>query len=350
MFWHKGSARFFKLLVASSLLVACGAAGTSPQSSTDTALTAGGDGGSSNAGASTGRKLQVVATTSIIGDLAKNVGSERVDVRVLLPPGTDPHTYSPTPSDVQAISEAHVLFENGLGLEDWLEELVANAGGSRPTVVVSEGLPTLASAEHEEHGTGSEHTSAAASAETDAHDQEGAGNDPHMWLDVQNTIGYVENIRDGLKQVDAGNVATYDNQAAAYITQLKELDATITQQVATIPADQRKLVTNHDNFAYFAKRYGFTVVGNVFENVSTEQEPSAQQIAQLVQLIREQNVPAAFTENTVNPRLAEQVANEAGIKVVTDLYTDALGEAGSNGDTYIKMMQYNVQQIVAALQ
>ncbi len=341
MFWHNGRGRLFALLVISLSLVACGAAGTPPQPTADI---------TSTTGSSPAQKLQVVATTSILGDLVKSVGGERVNVRVLLAPGTDPHTYSPTPSDVQAISEAHILFENGLGLEEWLEELLANAGGSRPRVVVSEGLPPLAEVEHEEHDAASEHASQGASGEADTDDDhKSKGNDPHMWLDVQNAIGYVENIRDGLKQVDAANAATYEANAAAYISQLKELDATITEQVASVPPERRKLVTNHDNFAYFARRYGFEVVGNVFESVSTEQEPSAQQIAQLVRLIREQNVPAVFTENTVNPRLAEQVASEAGVKVVTDLYTDALGETGSSGDTYIKMMQHNVQQIVAAL-
>jgi ABC-type Zn uptake system ZnuABC Zn-binding protein ZnuA len=166
---------------------------------------------------------------------------------------------------------------------------------------------------------------------------------------VQNTIRYVENIRDGLKQVDVANASTYDANAAAYIEQLKQLDAEIVTLVESVPAERRKLITNHDTFGYFARRYGFEVVGNVFEGVSTEQEPSAQQIARLVKLIEEQQVAAVFTENTVNPRLAEQIAGEAGINVVTTLYTDALGEPGSEGATYIDMMRYDVQQIVEAL-
>jgi ABC-type Zn uptake system ZnuABC Zn-binding protein ZnuA len=171
-----------------------------------------------------------------------------------------------------------------------------------------------------------------------------------MWFDVQNTIKYVENIRDALKQADAAGAATYDANATGYIDQLRQLDAEIEQQVQMIPQDRRKLLTNHDTFGYFAKRYDFDVVGSVFEGVSTEEEPSAQQVSQLVRLIQEQQVPAIFTENTVNSRLADQIADEAGIKVVTNLYTDALGESGSEGDTYIKMMRYNVQQIVSALQ
>lgn len=345
MFGNKGLGHLIALFFVSTFLAACGTGATTSPSRTGTGSAAGAD--TTNA---TEQKLKAVATTSIIGDLVQNVGGEKVDVRVLLPPGTDPHSYSPTPSDVQAISEAAVLFENGLGLEAWLEELLDNAGGSRQTVIVSQGLTPLTGFEDQAHSEESEHASQTASAATEHHDdQHGEGNDPHMWLDVQNAIGYVHSIRDGLKQVDPAGATTYDANATAYITQLQQLDAEVVQQVAAVPKDQRKLITNHDTFGYFAKRYEFEVVGSVFENISTEQEPSAQQIAQLVQLIREQNVPAIFTENTVNPRLAEQVAAEAEIKVVTDLYTDALGEAGSTGDSYIKMMRYNVQQIVGAL-
>lgn len=311
------------------LLTACGA--TTPTSPAS---------GSNIASGST--PLKVVVTTSIIADLVQTVGGERVSVKPLLPPGTDPHTYSPAPADVQAVSEATLLFENGLGLEEWLDELTGNAGGSRTTVVVSEGLTPLEGAAHEDETS---HESGEA-----AHDEDHANeDDPHMWFDIQNTIRYVENIRNGLKQADPDGSATYDANAAAYIEHLKQLDAEIVKQLETVPPERRKLVTNHDNFGYFARRYGFEVVGNVFAGVSTEQEPSAQQIAALVRLINEQQVPAVFTENTVNPRLAEQVGNEAGVKVVTNLYTDALGEAGSAGDTYIKMMRHNVEQIVAAL-
>lgn len=312
------------LLLVCGLLVACGNSGSPAPS-----------------GPAAG-SINVIATTSIIADLVENVGGERVNVRTLLTPGTDPHTYTPTPSDVQAIAESQIVFENGLGLEAWLSETTQNAGGDRPTIAVSDGITPIEGGE-DEHAA----ESPAASAEEPGHAEHGA--DPHMWFDVQNTIRYVENIRDGLKQVDAANGGTYDANAAAYIEQLKQLDAEIVKLVESVPAERRKLITNHDTFGYFAKRYGFEVVGHVFEGVSTEQEPSAQQIAQLVKLIKEQQVAAVFTENTVNPRLAEQVADEAGVNIVTTLYTDALGEPGSTGATYIDMMRYDAQQIVAAL-
>jgi zinc/manganese transport system substrate-binding protein len=323
--WH----RCCVAVLISSLLVACG----TPSDSQSTASQS----SSRNTGvAAATNNINVIATTSVIADLVKNVGGEHVTIRTLLTPGSDPHSYTPSPSDVQAITEAQIVFENGQGLESWLDELIQNAGGERPTIAVSDGITPIAA--------GDEHND----EHNDEHSNEHSG-DPHMWFDVQLTMRYVENIRDGLKQIDPANASSYDANAAAYIEQLKQLDTEIVDLASRVPADRRKLITNHDTFGYFAKRYGFEVVGNVFEGVSTEQEPSAQQIAQLVKLINEQQVPAIFTENTVNPRLAEQIAAEAGVDVVTTLYTDALGDPGSEGDTYIKMMRYDAQQIVKAL-
>jgi ABC-type Zn uptake system ZnuABC Zn-binding protein ZnuA len=298
--------------------------------------------------------ISVVATTTIIADMVANVGGERVSVRSLLPPGADPHTYAPAPSDVQAIAESQIVFENGLGLDEWLDDVIANAGGSRPRVAVTDGPEAIeADDDHgdDDHGDDDHADEDEHADESDEHagDDHGHDEDPHMWLDVQRAIGYVENIRDGLTAVDPDGAATYESNADAYIAELRALDQEIEELTAQIPAERRRIVTNHDTFAYFAERYGFEVVGTVFEGVSTEQEPSAQQIAQLVSRIREANVPAVFTENTVNPRLAEQVGNEAGVRVVTDLYTDALGEPGSPGDTYIGMMRHNAQQIVEVL-
>lgn len=298
----KNVTRLTLILLLGSLIGACGS----------TPATNGDRGG----GAVT---INAVATTSIIGDLVQNVGGTRVNVYTILGPGVDSHTYSPTPRDAQAVASSQILFENGLGLEGWLEKLLQNAGGSRATVITSNGLTPI------------------------------NGGDPHMWFDVQRTIRYVENIRDGLKQVDAAGAGAYDSNAAAYIAQLKQLDAELVTQFATIPPERRKLVTNHDTFGYLATRYGFVIVGNVFQSISTDQEPSAQQIATLVKQIKAQNVPAIFTENIVNPRLAEQVGAEAGVKVVSALYTDALGAPGSPGDTYLKLMRYDAQQIVGAL-
>jgi len=365
------------------MLAACGAADAgAPAASSDTAVAASepalpsAAGEASVAAASQAAQdgaVAAVATTSIIADLVANVGGDRVSVTSLLPAGADPHTFAPSPNEARAVADAQILFENGAGLEEWLDELIENAGGERPTVVVSEGVTPIEDFEHEdehaaeESAAADEHADESATAEagaaTDEHaDEEGEehaeeggehadeGVDPHMWFDPNNVIVYVENIRDGLKQVDPDGAATYDANAASYIEQLRELDAEIEQQLAAIPAERRKLVTNHDTFGYFARRYDFEVVGTVFEGVSTEEEPSPQQVAELVERIRAAGVPAIFAESTVNARLAEQIADEAGVQVVTDLYTDALGEPGSEGDTYLKMMRFDVAQFVAALQ
>lgn len=300
-------------------LAACGAGNTASSPASGSAAVA-----SSAAASGT---IAAVATTSILADLVANVGGDRVEVSALLPPGADPHTFSPSPNEARAVADSQILFENGAGLEEWLGELIENAGGERPTVVVSEGVTAIEGFEHEEE----------------------VGPDPHMWFDPANVIIYVENIRDGLKEIDPAGAATYDANAASYIEQLRELDTENEQRLAAIPAERRKLLTNHDTFGYFAARYDFEVVGTVFEGVSTEEEPSPRQVAQLVERIREAGVPAIFAENTVNPRLAEQIADEAGVRVVTDLYTDALGEPGSEGDTYLKMMRWDVGQIVEAL-
>jgi ABC-type Zn uptake system ZnuABC Zn-binding protein ZnuA len=285
--------------------------------------------------------ISAIATNTIIADMVRNVGGERVNVQSLLPPGADPHVYSPTPGDVQAIAASDILFRNGLGLEEWVEEVIANAGGTRPIITVTDGLEAIEGDQHDDKH-GDEH-------HDDEHGHEHGDKDPHMWFDVQKAIGYAENIRNGLKQVDPDGAAIYDENAATYIQQLEELDAEIVEQVETVLGERRKLVTNHDTFGYFANRYGFEIVGTVFEGLSTEQEPSPQQVAQLVQVIQEEDVPAIFAENIANPRLAEQIANEANVEVVTDLYTDALGEPGSSADTYINMMRHNVERIVEAL-
>jgi zinc/manganese transport system substrate-binding protein len=323
----------------------CAPSGLATLSSADT--------GDTPNSASGKQPVKVTATTSIIADLVQNVGGDHVDVYTILAPGTDAHTYSPKPSDVQAVAESQILFRNGLGLETWLDPMIQNAGGSRPIVVVSDGLTPLTDfkAEHDDE----EHIDEAGSAPDTVKDGEeneerpGTEPDPHMWFDVQRTIGYVENIRDRLKQLDPANAPAYEANADTYIDQLEQLDTEILQWVGTVPPERRKLVTSHDNFGYFAHRYGFEIVGSVLQSFSTEEQPSAQQIVELVEQIKEQQVPAIFTENVSDPRLAEQVADEAGIDVVTNLYTDALGEPGSAGDTYIKMMRFNVQQIVEAL-
>jgi zinc/manganese transport system substrate-binding protein len=282
--------------------------------------------------------LRVVATTTVIADLARNVGGTGVTVVSLLPAGADPHTFEPSPQDSKTLARAQVLLVNGQGLEEWLEPLIAGSGTKVKPVVVSEGLQVRRGSHDQHH-----RTAGAVPAQNESE------NDPHFWFDVKNVMHYVNGIRDALAQADPANSATYRQNAEQYLRQLAELDRYIVEQVETVPQARRKLVTSHDTLGYFADRYGFEIIGTIIPGVSAEAQPSAQQIGQLLQVIREEQVPAIFAESTVNPRLAEQLARDAGVRVITDLYTDSLNEPGKPADTYLKMMRHNVDQIVAGL-
>lgn len=280
------------------------------------------------AAAQDAQKPVALVTMTMLGDMVRNVAGDRVDVRVLLPVGMDPHTYEPRPGDVQAIADSQLVFYNGLGIELWLDELLTNAGGQRPHYPVTAGLERLAFIQTQGGHAGVP--------------------DPHMWMNVRHAIRYVENIRDALIDFDPSGRAVYTANAERYSKDLEAADVWVRAQVATIPPPQRKLVTSHDAFRYYGEEYGLDVVGTVW-GISTDEEPSAEEIARLVNDMRAHGVPAAFVETSVNPRLLERVAAESGITIGGTLYSDSLGPAGSPGDTYIKMIQANTQTIVSAL-
>jgi len=285
-------------------------------------------------GSTASGKFKVVATTSILGDFVQNVGGDKVEVRTLVGAGGDAHTFEPSPADGVALAEAQLVFENGLEFETWLDDLHTASGSKAERVVVTEGLEPLAAPEGE-HAEEGEH--------------ERGEFDPHVWHDVTHAIGMVEKVRDALVKADPANAQTYQSNAEAYIAQLQELDAWVLEQVKALPEDRRRLVTSHDTFGYFAARYGFAIVGTAL-GVSTEvADPSAGEIAKLVEDIKAASVPAIFAENVSNPKLMEQIANEAGVQLAPKLYTDALGAPGSDGETYLKMIRYNVTTIVTAL-
>jgi zinc/manganese transport system substrate-binding protein len=286
--------------------------------------------------------LQVVASFSILGDLIENVGGDAVAVTTLIGPGVDAHTYDPAPADLVVLAEADVVFENGLGFEPWLDGFFESAQPPGARVVVSEGITPR------EAGTDDEHETEAQPEENPAHEH--GQFDPHVWHDVANVIVMVGNIRDALAAADPDRAELYEANAAAYIAELEALDDSIREQVGTLPEERRTLVTSHDNLGYFADAYGFTILGNVFGSVSTEAgDPSARDIAALVEAIAATGVPAIFAENVANPDLMESIAAEAGVALAPALYTDALGPPGSPGETYIGMMQSNVTTIVDAL-
>jgi ABC-type Zn uptake system ZnuABC Zn-binding protein ZnuA len=213
------------------------------------------------------------------------------------------------------------LIINGAGFEEWLEELIDNTGGGGQVIEAAEGL-------------------------TESSDRP---TDPHFWLDPIKVIAYVENIRDGLSAIDPQGQQVYHRNAEAYIAELKELDAWITDQVEQLPVERRILVTNHESFGYYADRYGFSIIGTVIPSISTGSSPSARQLIRLVDEIEKSNAPAIFLESGANPQLADQVALETGVNVIDDLYTHSISSPDGDAPSYIAMMKYNTRTIVEAL-
>jgi len=276
----------------------------------------------------------VLAVESFLAEMAQNVAGDRLKVESLIPLGMDPHTYEPTPQDVVRIAQARLLLVNGAGFEAWLERTISASDSKALVIEASAGLQSRAPREGE-------------AVMAEAHHDE---SDPHFWLDPILAQRYAINLRDGLIAVDPDGKEIYTRNAEAYIAQLKELHTWIEAQLAALPKERRKLVTNHESFGYFADRYGFEVTGTLLPSVTTGSSPSAQQLARLVDQIRASGSPAIFLEGGANPQLAEQVAREAGVKVVTGLYTHSLTPPGGGAaPTYIEMMKQNVLMIAAAL-
>jgi len=301
--------RIATLLAAAAIaIVACGQGATTPSR---------GSGGPAPAAGA----LRVVTTTTVFADIVRAVSGDRANVASIIPPGVGPEDYEPKPEDAKSIADAQLIVSNGVGLDDFLERLLSSGGGgSAARLVLGQGLPTI--------------------------DVDGEPN-PHFWLDPSIVVnGYLPKIVTALSTAAPADKATFEANAAAYASQLTALDAELTAQVATIPAANRKLVTFHDAFPYFARHFGFELVGVVVANVG--QEPTASELAALVEKVKATGVKAVFSEAQFNPKLAKTLADEAGItRVVTTLYNDALGPAPA--DTYMGMMRWNMQQIVEAL-
>lgn len=274
--------------------------------------------------------LRVVAVESFLADIAQNVAGDRLKVDSLMPVGMDPHAFSPAPQDIIKISQSEVLITNGAGLESWLEPTLQNAGGAHTLLEASRGIEFRQPA-----------------ANNPASDE--PGGDPHFWFNPLLVIRYAENIRDGLIAADPAGSEIYRRNADAYIQQLRELDGWIETEVAKIPPARRLLVTDHETFGYFADRYGFTISGVIVPSYSSGAAPSAQQLASLVDQIRASASPAVFLEAGSSPQLAEQVSSQTGVAVITDLYTHSITSAQGPAPTYLAMMRYDVNRIVAAL-
>lgn len=287
-------------------------------------------------------KLNVVATTTIIADMARNVGGEHVDVQSIVPANADPHSFEPTPREMRSVADADVVIEHGLGLDAWISEMIAASETKAPVTIVTNGITPLASVNHDNEDEDDHDEDA-----EEGHDH--GPNDPHVWFDVANAKMMVANIRDALVAADADNRASYEANADAYLAELDELDIWIREQIATIPESQRKIVTNHDAFGYYVHAYGLTLVGTVIPSLDSQSQPSARDTAALIEVIEASGVKAIFTEAALNPALANQIAGNAGVAVVSDLYGDSLGPEGSGADTYIGMMRTDTTRIVEAL-
>ena len=264
--------------------------------------------------------LPVVASFSILGDFLRQVGGDAVRVSVLVGPDSDAHVYEPTPADARKVSEAKLVFVNGLGFEGWLDRLVAAADAKSRIIVASAGITPRKLA---------------------------GGLDPHAWQDVANARRYVENIRDALKSADPERAALYEAKAAAYLATLETLDKEIVSAIAAIPSQRRRIVSTHDAFGYFAARYGLEFIAP--QGVSTEAEPSARDIARIIDAARREKVAAVFLENISDPRLAQRLAKESGVRLGGELYSDALSKPDGPGASYVEMMRHNIEELTKAL-
>ncbi len=296
------------------------------------------------------RRLVVVASLPIFASLVEVVGGDLVEVGAVMPPGTDPHTYQPSPRDVAPLAEADLVVYNGGDLEPWMERQLEAVGGRARVLVLAEGLEPPAELAQEEAEHGHDHADAeeAPHAEETPHagetphaDHDHAVN-PHFWLDPDYAVVYVERIAAALAELDPAHAEAYRANAERYSDEIRAFDEWAKGQIETIPPERRKLVTFHDAFPYFAAHYGLELVGVVV--VSPGREPSPQEVAELVERIRSEGVPAIFVEPQFNPKLAETVAREAGVRVL-ELYSDAAPE----GMDYLGMMRQNVTNVVEGL-
>jgi zinc/manganese transport system substrate-binding protein len=277
------------------------------------------------------KPLKVIASFSILADLVKNVGGDRVEIAALVGPNGNAHVYAPSPADAKKVADARIVFVNGLGFEGWLERLVKASGTKAPIVVASAGIKPR------ERGADSDHD----------HEHDHGRVDPHAWQSVANAKIYVANIRDALIAADPAGKATYQGNAAAYLAKLDALEQEVRDVIGKVPAERRRVITSHNAFGYFADAYG--VVFTAPQGVSTESEASAKDVAAIIAQIRKQKISAVFLENVTDPRLVRQIASETGAKIGGTLYSDALTDDKGDATTYIELIRHNLKQLASAL-
>ena len=285
--------------------------------------------------------IPVVATFSILGDMVKRVGGDRVAVTTLVGPDGDAHVYQPGPADARAASEAEILVFNGLEFEGWLDRLVEASGFGGIRVVATDGIDAIRLEDDDHHDD--DH------ADEDDHDHghhHGAF-DPHGWHDLANAVIYVDNITAALAKDDPANASTYYGNRATYVAEIEALDAEIRKTFAGLPEDRRTVVTPHDAFGYYSEAYGLRFLAP--QGLSTESEPSAGDVAALIRQIRKEGIKAVFVESLTDPRLIEQIADETGASIGGTVYSDALSGPDGPASTYLDMMRHNTEMFAAAL-
>jgi len=275
-------------------------------------------------GASADDKMKVAASFSILGDMVKQVGGDRVDVVTFVGPNGDAHVYEPTTADAKALSESKILFINGLGLEGWMTRLENSSGFKGKVVTASTGVNPRKMVEDEKTIT-----------------------DPHAWQSLANGKIYAANIRDALIAADPAGKATYEANAKKFIDGMTAMEANVKAAVAKMPPERRKIITTHDAFGYFGSAYGMEFIAP--EGVSTESEASAQDVAKIITQIKKEHIPAVFLENVTDSRLLDQIASETGAKIGGTLYSDALSAPDGPAGNYLDMFRNNIDMLSTAL-
>lgn len=338
------------LLVGAGLIAGCGGSGSG----------------------SSGDQVKVVATTTQVGDLVEQVGGDRVDLTTILQPNTDPHEYEPRPSDVKAVADAELVFRSGGHLDDWADDIVADSGSGAEVIDLSEGLPVqLEGSEEHDHAHEDEHAHEEEHAHADeeehadeahAHEEEHADGahegetgehgdevDPHWWHDPVNVVAATGEIEEALSQTAPDDAHYFADRASAFEKEAETLSRQIAKCINRIPEAERKIVTDHDAFGYYTHRFGIESVGTVIPALTTQAEPSAGDLAELEQTIREEKVKAVFPESSLSPTLAEAVSKDTGASTDYILYADTLGPEDSNGATWIQMMKANTDSLMLGM-
>jgi zinc/manganese transport system substrate-binding protein len=296
--------------------------------------------------ASAQTKKNVVASFSILGDIVSNVGKDRITVTTLVGPDQDAHVFQVTPEHLKTIARADLIVVNGLGFEGWQERVLKTTSYRGDVVVASKGIAAIEREDdHDEHDH--DHGHAHDHAHDKGHDHAGHDHgprDPHAWQDPRNVIVYTRNIAAALSKLDPAGASVYEKNAAAYIAKLTELDQWAQKQFGSIPKAKRQVITSHDAFAYFGARYQVQFLAP--QGLSTDSEPSARDVANLIRQIKTQKINAVFVENMASPRLIQQINQETGTRLGGKLYADALSKAGGDAPDYITMMRFNVMQLV----